>query len=326
MDLVESYKDELKLIEKPWKGVWIGVALALLLLLPWFGDAHWIYITTLIYIYAIGVQGQNILIGYTGQISLGQAGFLAIGAFTFGHLSRAGVPLLLSILGAALLTGLFGIIVGFPSLRLKGPYLAIATLGFGIAVYQILAAYEVLSGGRMGMVVQKLPPLFGLSREVSMYYFTLLLGLCFTLLSYNMISSYMGRAFIAVRDNDIAAEVMGVNLTHYKLLAFGISSFYVGIQGALYGLFIGFLDPQMFTFFETITLFIAVIIGGLASVEGSIFGAAFVILVPQVFSETKALVPVIFGVTGILIMIYEPLGLAGRWLKIRLYLRNWPFR
>jgi branched-chain amino acid transport system permease protein len=326
MDLVESYKDELKLIEKPWKGVRIGLVLAVLILLPWFVESHLVYVATLIYIYAIGVQGQNILIGYTGQISLGQAGFLAIGAFTFGHFSRAGVPLLPSILGAAVLTGLFGILVGFPSLRLKGPYLAIATLGFGIAVYQILAAYELLSGGRMGMVVRKLPPLFGLSREISMYYFALVLGLCLTLLSYNMISSYLGRALIAVRDNDIAAEVMGVNLTHYKLLAFGISSFYAGIQGALYGLLIGFLDPQMFTFFETVTIFIAVIIGGLASVEGSIFGAAFVILVPQVFSETKALVPVIFGVTVILIMIYEPLGLAGRWMKIRLYFKNWPFR
>jgi len=326
MDLVESYKDELKLIEKPWKGIWIGLLLTVLILLPWFVEPHLVYVVTLIYIYAIGVQGQNILIGYTGQISLGQAGFLAIGAFAFGHLSRAGAPLLFSILGAATLTGLFGIIVGFPSLRLKGPYLAIATLGFGIAVYQILAAYEILSGGRMGMVVRKLPPIFGLSREVSMYYFTFLLGLCFTLLSYNMLSSYMGRAFIAVRDNDIAAEAMGVNLTHYKLLSFGISSFYTGIQGALYGLLLGFLDPQMFTFFETVTIFIAVIIGGLASVEGSIFGAAFVILVPRVLSETKALVPVIFGVTVILIMIYEPLGLAGRWMKIRLYFRNWPFR
>ena len=313
MDLVESYKDELRLIDRPWKGFWIGLLLLGLILLPWIGDEYLVYVTTLISIYAIGVQGQNILIGYTGQISLGQAGFLAIGAFTFGHLSRAGVPLLPALLGAGLLAGLFGVIVGFPSLRLKGPYLAIATLGFGIAVYQIFAAYETLSGGRMGLVVQKLSPLFGFSREVSVYYFVLLMGLCFTLISYNLVSSFLGRAFIAVRDNDIAAEAMGVNLTVYKLLSFGISSFYTGIQGALYGMFMGFLDPQMFTFFETITIFIAVIIGGLASEEGSIFGAAFVILIPQWFSGYKEMVPVIFGVTVILIMIFEPLGLAGRW-------------
>jgi branched-chain amino acid transport system permease protein len=119
---------------------------------------------------------------------------------------------------------------------------------------------------------------------------------------------------------------MGVNLTGYKLLSFAISSFYTGIQGALYGMLLGFLEPQMFSFFETITIFTAVIIGGLASIEGSILGAAFVILVPQLLSAYKQLVPVILGLTVIGIMIFEPLGLAGRWFKIRLYFRNWPFR
>ena len=326
MDLIESYSQELRLIDKPWKGFWIALLVIALLLLPWFGSSHLIYVGTVIFVYAIGVQGQNILIGYTGQISLGQAGFLSIGAFAFGHLSRMGVPVPFGLLGAGLLSGFFGLLVGFPSLRLKGPYLAIVTLGFGIAVYQILTAYEVLSGGRMGLFVRKLPPLLGLTKEISMYYFALGLALCFTLVSYNLISSYVGRAFIAIRDNDIAAEVMGVNLTRYKLLSFAISSFYTGIQGALYGMLLGFLEPQMFSFFETITIFIAVIIGGLASVEGSILGAAFVILVPQFLSAYKQLVPVILGLTVIVIMIFEPLGLAGRWFKIRLYFRNWPFR
>jgi branched-chain amino acid transport system permease protein len=136
----------------------------------------------------------------------------------------------------------------------------------------------------------------------------------------------MGRAFIAIRDNDIAAEVIGVNLTRYKLLSFAISSFYTGIQGALYGLFVGYLEPNMFTFMESITLFVAVIIGGLASIEGAIMGAAFVILVPQLFSEYKEMVPVVFGTAILLVLIFEPLGLNGRWLKMRLYFRNWPFR
>ena len=136
----------------------------------------------------------------------------------------------------------------------------------------------------------------------------------------------MGRAFIAIRDNDIAAEVIGVNLTRYKLLSFAVSSFYTGIQGGLYALLIGFLEPHMFTFMESIILFVAVIIGGLASIEGSILGAAFVILVPQLFSEYKEMVPVVFGVTILLVLIFEPLGLNGRWLKMRLYFRNWPFR
>jgi branched-chain amino acid transport system permease protein len=326
MDLIESYKEELQLIRKPWTRVWVGTFVLCLLLLPWFVPEHITYIVTIIFIYSIGIQGQNLLIGYTGQISFGQAGFLAIGAFTFGHLNQWGVPWPLGILVAGLVAGAFGILVGFPSLRLKGPYLAIVTMGFGIAVYQIFVNSEVLSGGRMGLMINKLTPLFDMPSVTFNYYFNFLIALAFTLLSYNIISSYMGRAFIAIRDNDIAAEVIGVNLTRYKLLSFAISSFYTGIQGGLYGLFLGYLEPNMFTFMESITLFVAVIIGGLASIEGSIMGAAFVILVPQVFSNLREMVPVVFGVTILLVLIFEPLGLNGRWLKMRLYFRNWPFR
>jgi branched-chain amino acid transport system permease protein len=326
MDLIESYKEELRLIRKFGTGFWIVILLIGLMLLPWVAREYWIYVATLIFIYSIGIMGQNILIGYTGQISFGQAGFLAIGAFTFGHLSHLGSPILVSLFFSGLFAGLFGILVGFPSLRLKGPYLAIVTMGFGIAVYQIFVNSELLSGGRMGLNVQKLQPLLGMSQVTTYYYFNLLLALAFTLVSYNLISSFIGRAFIAIRDNDIAAEAMGVNLTRYKLLSFAVSSFYTGVQGGLYALLMGYLEPNMFTFLETITLFVGVIIGGLASVEGSILGAAFVVLVPQVFSDTKALIPVIYGIAIIIILIFEPLGLSGRWLKIRLYLRMWPFR
>jgi branched-chain amino acid transport system permease protein len=326
MDLIESYREELQLIRKPWTRVWVGAFVLCLLLLPWFAPEHITYIVTIIFIYSIGIQGQNLLIGYTGQISFGQAGFLAIGAFTFGHLNQWGVPWPLGVLAAGVMAGIFGILVGFPSLRLKGPYLAIVTMGFGIAVYQIFVNSEALSGGRMGLMINKLSPPSDMSAVTFNYYFNFLIALVFTLLSYNIISSYMGRAFIAIRDNDIAAEVIGVNLTRYKLLSFAISSFYTGIQGALYGLFLGYLEPNMFTFMESITLFIAVIIGGLASIEGSIMGAAFVILVPQVFSNLREMVPVVFGVTILVVLIFEPLGLNGRWLKMRLYFRNWPFR
>jgi branched-chain amino acid transport system permease protein len=326
MDLIESYQQELQLIRKPWTRVWVGALVLLLLLLPWFAGEYVIYTATLIFLYSIGVQGQNLLIGYTGQISFGQAGFLAIGAFTFGHLSRFGIPWPIAILGAGVAAGLFGILVGFPSLRLKGPYLAIATLGFGIAVYQVFVNSELLSGGRMGLSIQKLNPIFGLSRINFNYYLYFLIALMFTLISYNIISSFVGRAFIAIRDNDIAAEVIGVNLTRYKLLAFAVSSFYTGVQGGLFGLLMGYLEPNMFTFMESITLFVAVIIGGLASVEGSIMGAAFVILIPQFFSDYKEMVPVVYGVAILIVLIFEPLGLYGRWFKMRLYLRNWPLR
>lgn len=326
MDLIESYRDELRLVRKFWTGLGICLIVLALLILPWLRQDYLVHIATVVFIYAIGVQGQNILIGYTGQLSLGQAGFLAIGAYTFGHASAQGVPPSLGLLAAGVMAGIFGLIVGFPSLRLKGPYLAIATLGFGIAIYQILVNFEVISGGRMGLTVKKLPALFGLTQRVTFYYIILLLLLIFTLISYNLVSSYVGRAFIAIRDNDIAAEAMGVNLARYKLLSFAISSFYLGVQGALYALLIGYLEPNLFTFMETVTIFVAVIIGGLASVGGSIMGAAFVILMPQVFIKMRELVPVTFGVTILIILIFEPHGIAGRWLKIRLFFRNWPFR
>ncbi|MDQ1239825.1 MAG: Branched-chain amino acid transporter permease [Thermodesulfobacteriota bacterium] len=326
MDLIESYREELQLIRKPWTRVWVGGLVLALALLPFMAPTHITYLATIICIYAIGVQGQNLLIGYTGQISFGQAGFLAIGAYTFGHLARLGLPWPVTLLCAGLVAGLFGVIVGFPSLRLKGPYLAIATMGFGIAVYQTFANSEVLSGGRMGLTIPKLEPLFGMTKISFNYYFNFIIALLFTLLSYNIISSYMGRAFIAIRDNDIAAEVIGVNLTNYKLLSFAISSFYTGIQGGLYALFIGFLEPNMFTFMESITILVAVIIGGLAFVEGAVMGAAFVILVPHFFSSLKEMVPVVFGITILIVLIFEPWGLAGRWFKMRLYFRNWPFR
>jgi len=326
MDLIESYAQDLQLMRKTWTKIWVLGLIAALGLLPLYAPEHAVYVATLVAIYTIGVQGQNLLIGYTGQISFGQAGFLCVGAYTFGHLHRIGVPWYLSLLGAGLVTAFFGVLVGFPSLRLKGPYLAVATLGFGIAVYQIFVNSSVLSGGRMGLTVSKLSPIWGLSAVDLAYYLNFTLALICTLATYNIVSSYLGRAFVAIRDNDIAAETMGVNLSRYKLLAFAISSFYLGVQAGLYALLIGYLEPNMFTFSETITFLVAGIVGGLASVEGAIMGAAFVMIMPVVFSGFKQTVPVVFGMAIILVLLFEPMGLAGCWAKTRMYFRNWPFR
>jgi branched-chain amino acid transport system permease protein len=323
--------------------------LVLFLLLPLYASEHIVYLMTAAAIFCIGVLGQNLLIGYTGLISFGQAGFLAIGAFTFGHITRMGMPWPLALLGGGLMSGIFGILVGFPSLRLKGPYLAIATMGFGVAVYQIFVNAPLLSGGRMGLAITKISPLFGLSQINFYFYFNVAFCLAFILLTYNIVSSYMGRAFIAIRDNDIAAEVLGVNLTRYKLLSFAVSSFYVGVQGGLLALFLGYLEPNMFTFMETIHFLVAVIVGGLASVEGAILGAIFVWFVPELFGGnmvgliekipveflqtpliwffgSEVMVPTVFGLVIIIILIFERGGMAGRWIKMRLYFANWPFR
>src|SRR6266542_640980 len=326
MDLVESYAEDLRFARKPFTRALLALVLAALAAFPWLAPDWMVFLATLVALYAIGVMGQNILIGYTGQISFGQAGFLAIGAFSFGHLRSWGAPFPVALVGAGLLAALAGILVGFPSLRLKGPYLAIATLGFGVAVYQVFVNWEVLSGGRSGLAIAKLKPMFGLSTTRYEYYLYVGLLVLFTIATYNLISSFIGRAFIAIRDSEIAAEVNGVNLTRYKLLAFATSSFYTGVHGAIYAQVLGHIEPQIFNVSESITLFVAVIIGGVASIEGSILGAAFVTLVPRLLSNFRELVPVVFGLSIIVVLIFEPLGLFGRWLKARFYFQLWPFR
>ncbi len=326
MDLVESYRADVGFARKRITRALLALLLVAVAVFPWVAPDHMVFVATLVALYAIGVMGQNLLIGYTGQISFGQAGFLAIGAFAFGHFRIWGAPFLVALLGAGVLAALAGVVVGFPSLRLKGPYLSIATLGFGVAVYQVFVNWEVLSGGRSGLAIAKLTPLFGLSRVRYEYlvYIALLAG--FTLVTYNIISSFVGRAFVAIRDSDIAAEVNGVNLTRYKLLAFALSSFYTGVHGALYAQVLGHIEPQIFNILESITLFVAVIIGGVASIEGSILGAAFVMLVPKVFSQFREMVPVVYGLAILLVLMFQPLGLFGLWLKTRLYFQLWPFR
>jgi branched-chain amino acid transport system permease protein len=326
MDLVESYREELRFARKPLGRTLLLLLLAALALLPWWGPRAWLARGSLVWLYAVGVIGQNLLIGYAGLISFGQAGFLAVGAYTFGHLRIQGVPFPAALAAAGLAAGAAGWLVGFPSLRLKGPYLAIATLGFGTAVYQLFANIEALSGGRAGLPIPPLAAPASMSREVYVYWVYYAVFLLFTAAAYNLISSYVGRAWVAIRDADVAAEAMGVNLTRYKLLAFAISSFYTGVQGALMAQYLGHLEPQSFNIQESLNFFVAVIVGGVASVEGSVFGAAFAILVPALLGELRWAVPVLFGSAILAVMIFEPLGLAGLWIKTRLYFRMWPFR
>jgi branched-chain amino acid transport system permease protein len=326
MDLVETYREELRFVRKPLPRALLVLLVVALGAIPWWGPSAWLSRGAQVWLYAVGVIGQNLLIGFTGLISFGQAAFLAIGAYAFGHLRIAGVPFPLALLISGTAAGLAGVLVGFPSLRLKGPYLAIATLGFGTAVYQIFANIESFSGGRAGLPIPPLVPPAGMARDVYMY--LLYYGICllFTALAYNLVSSYVGRAFVAVRDSDIAAEAMGVSLTRTKLLAFAVSSFYTGVQGAMMAQYLSHLEPQAFNVAESLNFFVAIIVGGLASIEGSIMGSAFAILVPALLSDFRWAVPVLFGAAILAVMIFEPMGLAGIWLKTRLYFRLWPFR
>src|SRR5574341_447744 len=199
-------------------------------------------------------------------------------------------------LGAGLVAAGFGFLVGLPALRLTGPYLTIATLGFGIAVNQVLTNWEALSGGRMGLPI---PPVVfgpeGLSSEQRLYFLAMGAAVALTWVAFNLTRSQVGRAFVAIRDSDIAAEVMGVNLTRYKTLAFAVSAAYAGIGGALYAMVLKYLEPQQFTLLESITYFSMIVVGGLGTIPGSVLRAALLTVLPLEFSGFRQWQPVVYG-------------------------------
>jgi branched-chain amino acid transport system permease protein len=327
VDLKRDYREDLTLFEGPWSralaGVLIAAVLAYALLVA---QGFALYVLTTLCLFIIAALGLNLLVGYTGQISLGHAAFLAIGAYTHIIIYTQGAPFPVSVLVATLAAGTFGFLVGIPALRLEGPYLAIATLGFQVAVDQVLGRWEHVTGGRMGLGVPA-PELFGQQIGNLKSYFPLCLAMCvLTILAVNNITrSRVGRAFVAIRDNEIAAEAMGVSLVRYKTLAFALSAAITGFAGALYAHLFDRLNPQNFTLAMSIELLVMVVVGGLASVLGSILGAALFVLLPHALSDFRDYQAIIFGSILILVLFFEPLGMRGRWLRIKYYFKAWPF-
>jgi len=329
-DLVERYEDDLYLVKGAagWAAMailLIGLA-ALPFLLPLIGRSYLVFIIVLAAANVIVAIGLNLLVGYTGLISLGHAGFVAIGAYASGLLTvKLGLPWYLAWVGAAAITAGFGFLVGVPALRLTGPYLTIATLGFGIAVYQVLTNWTALSGGRMGLPVPQLSlGVGGLTATQQLYYVAVGCAVVLAWVAYNLTRSHIGRAFVAIRDSDIAAEVTGVNLTWYKTLSFAISAAYAGVAGAIIAQALRHLEPQAFTFLESITYFAMIVIGGLGSVSGAIIGGLLLTLLPHYLTGFKAWLPIIYGGVIMLMMALEPRGLFGRWLRIKRYFKVWP--
>ncbi len=290
----------------------------------------------------IGAIGLNILVGYTGQISLGQGGFMAVGAYAAGILSaKLGMPWWTSTVAACFITAFVGILFGIPSLRLKGLYLAIATLSAQVIILWVVTHWTVVTGGVDALVVPS-PMLFGIKMNKDFNFYWLVWGLVIvaTLAAVNLFRSHWGRAFIAIRDQDIAASVMGVDLFKYKLLAFAISSFYVGLAGALIAHYRTIVTWERFTLDVSVLYLAMIIIGGLGSITGSYLGALFMTLLPAVlsnlgsalkdtFPSIDSLIPFIqqavFGLVIILFLIFEPEGLNKIWKNIKDYFRLWPF-
>jgi len=307
-----------------------------------------VYIVNLITVHAIVAIGLNILVGFTGQISMGHAGFFAIGAFTTViFVLNVGLPFYLALPLGGFISSIFGFLLGLPALRLKGPYLAIATLGFGMAVTTTIKHLEFF-GGRMGLQAPKLY-LFGTPmKDIHFYYMIMIIAVIMVIGAVKLIKTRVGRAFIAIRDSDIAAEAMGVNLTYYKTLAFAVSAFYTGVAGGLYAFILGFINPESFHLIMSITFLAMVVVGGLGSIMGPICGAALMTYLDiklQAIQDISLIGPalvtfsqkymsvagisniavIVYGLIMILIVLFEPLGIFGFWIRTKRYWKTWPF-
>jgi len=339
----ESYREDIRIFQTVWVRSWFAVFCLTLLSLPLWADPYIIYMVNISGIAIIAALGLNILTGLTGQISLGHAAFVALGAYTSAILaSRLEMPFWISIPAGGFIAAFFGILLGFPCLRLKGLYLAMATMSFGVVVEYMVTHWEGLTMGVRGISVPA-PFLLGysLGDQSRFFYVTILLVAALTLTAKNISRTRMGRAFVAIRDRDIAAEVIGVNLTKYKVTAFAISSFYGGIAGGLYSYATTYLHPENFNLLLSIEYIAMIIVGGLGSILGSVIGAVFLTVMPDIIKGGADIMGGYFpslqgrydeewnvAAFGLLIMIFlivEPRGLSGIWSRIKTSFRNWPF-
>jgi branched-chain amino acid transport system permease protein len=327
---------------------WTTAALGLLfvVVVPLTFTPYLVTIVNLCLIAVVGALGLNILVGYTGQISIGHGAFMSVGAYTAANLIvRTGAPFYLAIPAGGLMAALVGAIVGIPSLRIKGIYLAIATLAAQFIIEWMINHITWISGGIESSIQVPPPVVFGwkLESQRQLYFFLLFFAALAIVATMNLMRSRIGRAFIAVRDQDIAAEIIGINTFRYKLESFAISSFYAGVTGVLYTYYLGIANYEQFQLNVSIDYLAMVIIGGLGSILGSIFGAVFITVLPVatrlfltqfgdvLFSQgtianmVSDLREVLFGVLIILFLVVEPEGLSRLWRNILNYFRVWPF-
>ncbi len=384
MDLKRNYYEDIKLIKSNFIGIWGFLLLVFLFFFPLFVENFSAHIASVLLINVIIAIGLNILVGYTGQVSLGHAGFLAIGAYTSVILvMKAGFPFLVALPLAGLMSALFGFMLGLPALRMEGPYLAIATLGFGIAIEQILGVWDTvlglfvgfvnffvnlpahiafiftraesaekfiptldigptlgflegLTGGRMGLKTPTFSIFETMDTEIAlgfikltsdkqMYYFILFITVILVLFAINLMKSRIGRAFIAIRDSEVAAQPVGVNLTYYKTFAYAISAFYAGVAGALGAHMFQFIAPVQYNLIASITMLAIIVVGGLGSIVGAILGAILFTILPQILSKYGEYNIIVTGAIMVVIVMLEPLGLRGIWIRIKIYWKMWPF-
>ncbi len=353
-----SYNQDIRIFRDRVDAFWYGLLAVLVLILPFLMDDYYVGETAWVFIYGICGVSLMVLVGYTGLVSLGHAAFLGIGAYAHAYFIQHGMPWVVSVMLAVALTTACGLIVGLPALRMTGIYLAIATLAFSVIIQEVFSRWESVTHGFAGMKVDK-PVIFGVefATDRSFYFLCLFFLVIVLWLTRNLLRAPTGRAWIAIRDSEIAAQSMGVNLAIYKSMAFAYSAAVMGLAGALFAHKIAFLAPDIFTILLSIQFLLLVIVGGLGSLHGAIFGAIFVALLPPLIAIMRDGVPAsfadmtassgipvfqwvgdalgnflkkpgveagIFGLILVLVILLEPLGIYGRWLKIRLFFSTFP--
>ncbi|HKX04215.1 MAG TPA: branched-chain amino acid ABC transporter permease [Methylomirabilota bacterium] len=353
-----SYDHDLGLFRDPVQRRWYAALLAAVLLLPW-AVPDYLSDVSLVLIYGLCGLSLMVLAGFTGLVSLGHAAFLGIGAYAHVFfLQDLGLPWVVSVALAAALTAVAGVLVGLPALRMTGVYLTIATLAFALIIQEVFSRWERVTHGLKGRPVDK-PVIFGVSlaSDAAFYFLCLAVLIGGLWLTANVLRAPTGRAWVAIRDSEIAAQSMGVHLARYKTLAFAYSAGLMGAAGALFAHRIGFLAPDIFSVLLSIQFLLMVVVGGLGSLHGAIYGAVFVAMLPVLIAQMRdttpqwaghlvgllgrdagaaayltvdrfvkqpGLEPGIFGLILVLFILFEPLGIYGRWRKVQLLFSTFP--
>ena len=338
-----SYDSDIDFHEHWTKRARVLALLAAMVALPFLVGEYYLAEAANTLIWSLAGMGLMLLVGHTGQVSLGHAAFLAIGAYTDAALMNAGVPFLISAVAAMLAAGLFGALIAIPAVRMSGIYLAIATLAVFVIVEEMVILLEPITGGVGGIFAPTIE-IAGVSfdryGDLANFYWLVLAIVALVTWGYaNLMRSPTGRSFLAVRDSEISARALGVDVTRTRALAFGLSSGITGLAGALMGHYIGFFNYELVSIFISINLLLVVTIGGLGFIQGAFLGALLITAVPQLIAIVRdganaalgvdlgsipGLDTVIFSLILIGFIIYEPTGLYGRWLKIRAWTELFP--
>jgi branched-chain amino acid transport system permease protein len=285
----------------------------LLVTWPWLAPRYFVFLASLVLVNAVVAIGLNLLSGYTNQLSFGHAGFLAIGAYTAALLTihAPAMPVVLTLAAAGALTAVVGLAFGVPCLRLSGLYLAMATLAFGFVIAEVLLNLDGLTRGADGLRVP-VARLGGwaLASDTARYYLAAAVAAVLTVAAWNLASTRTGRALLAIRESEIAAQASGVPVARYKTIAFGVSAFYTGVAGGLFAFVVGFLSPDAFDVFLSVDFVVMIIVGGLGSVPGSIVGAAVVTVLHDSLAAFQNYRPLIFGVILVACMLFMPGGIT----------------